>query len=256
MFFCFQPLLAVPGHRLCPDSMDYSYDRLQPSESDVDLLDSATSLDKGRTDSKVLINFVRNVSKILQSHWNLSEERLTGSELAHANEKILNAELLFQTRTAHNLDGMEGFVISPRLLDELESFARVAWTDSNGFIGLEDTKAGNHLRGFLFDCIIECLDSKYGRYCNSGFKAWSRLPLCMNTKTVIQDVAKEVRRWTGLAGMVPDEIIEWEMSYSLGKWTDFDIEAFETGNEIDGDILQNLVEEIVMDLLDCRSFSF
>ncbi|XP_050269758.1 uncharacterized protein LOC126713875 [Quercus robur] len=246
----------VPGHRLCPDSMDYSYDQLQPSESDVDLLDSATSLDKGRTDSKLLINFVRNVSKILQSHWNISEERLTGSELAHANEKILNAELLFRTRTAHNLDGMEGFVISPHLLDELESFARVAWTDSNGFIGLEDTKAGNHLRGFLFDCIIECLDSKYGRYCNSGFKAWSRLPLCMNTKTLIQDVAKEVRRWTGLAGMVPDEIIEWEMSYSLGKWTDFDIEAFETGNEIDGDILQNLVEEIVMDLLDCRSRSF
>ncbi|XP_030946879.1 uncharacterized protein LOC115971234 [Quercus lobata] len=246
----------VPGHRLCPDSMDYSYDQLQPSESDVDLLDSATSLDKGRTDSKLLINFVRNVSKILQSHWNISEERLTGSELAHANEKILNAELLFRTRTAHNLDGMEGFVISPHLLDELESFARVAWTDSNGFIGLEDTKAGNHLRGFLFDCIIECLDSKYGRYCNSGFKAWSRLPLCMNTKTLIQDVVKEVRRWTGLAGMVPDEIIEWEMSYSLGKWTDFDIEAFETGNEIDGDILQNLVEEIVMDLLDCRSRSF
>ncbi|KAK7843699.1 uncharacterized protein LOC112006615 [Quercus suber] len=246
----------VPGHRLRPDSMDYSYDQLQPSESDVDLLDSATSLDKWRTDGKLLISFVRNVSKILQSHWNLSEERLTGSELAHANEKILNAELLFRTRTAHNLDGMEGFVISPRLLDELESFARVAWTDSNGFIGLEDTKAGNHLRGFLFDCIIECLDSKYGRYCNSGFKAWSRLPLCMNTKTLIQDVAKEVRRWTGLVGMVPDEIIEWEMSYSLGKWTDFDIEAFETGNEIDGDILQNLVEEIVMDLLDCRSCSF
>lgn len=236
--------------------MDYSYDQLQPSESDVDLLDSATSLDKGRTDSKLLINFVKNVSKILQSHWNLSEERLTGSELAHANEKILNAELLFRTRTAHNLDGMEGFVISPRLLDELESFARVAWTDFNGFIGLEDTKAGNHLRGFLFDCIIECLDSKYGRYCNSGFKAWSRLPLCINTKTLIQDVAKEVRRWTGLAGMAHDEIIEWEMSYSLGKWTDFDIEAFETGNEIDGDILQNLVEEIVMDLLDCRSCSF
>nr|XP_023894688.1 uncharacterized protein LOC112006615 [Quercus suber]POE58206.1 hypothetical protein CFP56_40790 [Quercus suber] len=246
----------VPGHRLRPDSMEYSYDQLQPSESDVDLLDSATSLDKWRTDGKLLISFVRNVSKILQSHWNLSEERLTGSELAHANEKILNAELLFRTRTAHNLDGMEGFVISPRLLDELESFARVAWTDSNGFIGLEDTKAGNHLRGFLFDCIIECLDSKYGRYCNSGFKAWSRLPLCMNTKTLIQDVAKEVRRWTGLVGMVPDEIIEWEMSYSLGKWTDFDIEAFETGNEIDGDILQNLVEEIVMDLLDCRSCSF
>lgn len=242
----------VPKHRLCPDSMDYSYDQLQPLEPDVDLLDSATSLDKGRTGSELVTNFVRNVSKMLHII-DLTGARLTGIKLAHANEVILNAELLlFGAMTAHNSDGMEGFLIIPHLLDQLESFARVAWTNSNEFIGLEDTKEGNRLRGFLFDCIIECLDSKYNLYCSSGFRAWSRLPLCMNTKMLILDVEEEVRRWTDLAGMVPDEIIEWEMSHSLGKWTDFDIEAFETGHQIDGDILQNLVEEIVMDLLDCR----
>jgi hypothetical protein len=232
--------------------MDYSYDQLQPLEPDVDLLDSATSLDKGRTGSELVTNFVRNVSKMLHII-DLTGARLTGIKLAHANEVILNAELLlFGAMTAHNSDGMEGFLIIPHLLDQLESFARVAWTNSNEFIGLEDTKEGNRLRGFLFDCIIECLDSKYNLYCSSGFRAWSRLPLCMNTKMLILDVEEEVRRWTDLAGMVPDEIIEWEMSHSLGKWTDFDIEAFETGHQIDGDILQNLVEEIVMDLLDCR----
>jgi hypothetical protein len=244
-------LLAVPGHRLCPDSMDYSCDRLQPLGSNADLLDSATSLDNGRTVSELVIDFVRNVSKMLDII-NLTGTRLSGSKLTHAKEVILNAELLFGTTTSYYLDGMNGFLVSPCLLDDLESFAHAAWTNSKDFIGLEDSIEGNQLRRFLFDFLVECLESKYVRYCDAGFKVWSRLPLCMNTRRLIVDVAEEVRRWRDLAGMVPDEIIDWEMSYSLGKWTDFDIEAFETGAEIDGDILQILVEEIVIDLLECR----
>ena len=60
---------------------------------------------------------------------------------------------------------------------------------------------------------------------------------CMKSGMLIRDVAEEVRRWTKLAWVVPDELIEWEMSYSLGKWTDFDTEAYETGAETDWDIL-------------------
>ena len=44
--------------------------------------------------------------------------------------------------------------------------------------------------------------------------------VCMKSGMLIRDVAEEVRRWTKLAWVVPDELIEWEMSYSLGKWTD------------------------------------
>lgn len=242
----------VPGHRLYPHSMDYSYDQSQPLGPDADLLDSATSLDKGRTVSEVVIDFVRNVSKMLDII-NVTGAGLSGSKLTHAKEVILNAELLFGTATSsHYLDGMKGFLVSPHLLDELESFAHAAWKNSKDFIGLEDSIEGNQLRRFLFDFVVECLDSKYVGCCNAGFKVWSTLPLCMNTKRLIVDVAEEVRKWRDLAGMVPDEIIDWEMSHSLGKWTDFDIEAFETGAEIDGDILQILVDEIVMELSECR----
>lgn len=248
---CFKSLLAVPGHRLRPDSMDYSYNLLQPFNSDADLLDSATSLDKRRTDREMVTGFVRNVSKMLID-MNLMGARLAGTKLTHAKEVILNAELLFGSATPYNVDGMKSFLVSPSFLDELEAFARAAWINPVGFIGLEDTKEGNLLRRFLLDMLIECLDAKYGRYYSSGFKAWLRLPLCTTREQLILDVAEEVRSWTDLAGMIPDEIIEWEMSHSLGKWTDFDIEAFETGTEIDGDILQVLVEEIVMDVWDCR----
>ncbi|KAF2295320.1 hypothetical protein GH714_032567 [Hevea brasiliensis] len=83
-------------------------------------------------------------------------------------------------------------------------------------------------------------------------RSMERVPLCMNTEMLIEEVGKEIRRWTNLAGMIPDEIIEWEMSHSLGKWTDFEIESFETGAQIDWDILQVLVDELVTDFCGCR----
>ncbi|XP_041007598.1 uncharacterized protein LOC121252166 [Juglans microcarpa x Juglans regia] len=245
----------VPRHRLCPDLMDYSYNQLQPLAPDAGFWDSATSSNKGMESRQMVVDYVRHVSKILDI-LNLTGPGLTGIKVAQAKEVILNAELLFGNATPHTFDGMKGFLISPHLLDGMESFGRTAWTNYIGFIGLEDTKERNHLRTFLFDLIVECLDSKYGQYCNSGFKTWSRLPLHMGTEKLTLDAAEEVRRWTDLAGMIPDEIIELEMSHSLRKWTDFDTEAFETGAEIDGDILQILIEEIVMDLLDGRPGSF
>lgn len=244
----------VPGHRLCPEAMDYSYNQLQPLRPDADLLDSATSLNKGKTVADVLTDFVGKVSKTLDIT-GVTGARLTGNKLDHARGVVLNAELLFGTAASHYLHGTKGFLITSSLLDELESFARSAWTNSDNLVGLEDTKEGNQLRRFLFDIVIECLDSKYVRYCNSGFRSWSRLPLCMNAKRLIPDVAEEVRRWRDLAVMAPDEIIDWEMSHSLGKWTDFDIEAFETGTDIDEDIVETLVEEIVLDLMECSSGS-
>ena len=65
------------------------------------------------------------------------------------------------------------------------------------------------------------------RYCNSGFRAWKSLPFCMKSGMLIRDVAEEVIRSTKLAWMVPDELMEWEMSYSLSKRTDFDIKAYD-----------------------------
>ncbi|KAK9271751.1 hypothetical protein L1049_002114 [Liquidambar formosana] len=226
------------------DSMDYCYDQLQTSEPDADLLDSATSLDKGRTCSAMMTDLVNHISKILHSI-NLAGTELSGSKLTHAKEVILNAQLLFGNAALHS-DGMKDIFIAP-FLDELDTIAN-AMSKSNCCFNFEEMKETNQCRQFLFDCLIECLDSKYGRYCKSGFKAWTRLPLCMSTEMLIQGVDEEVRRWTDLAGKIPDEIIEWEMSHSLGKWTDFEIEAFEDGAEVGGDILQILVEEIVRDL--------
>ncbi|XP_022759941.1 uncharacterized protein LOC111306307 [Durio zibethinus] len=236
------------GHRLQLDSMDYSYDEPQPTERDAELLDSATSLDKEMNGNVMIADLVNRISVMLQvlSNFGLG---ISGDKLIHVKEAILKAELLFGNVTPHESDGTDDFLLGPYVHDEVETLAGSMCVDFNSLLHFDQTKENNQLRGFLFDCAIECLDSKYGRYCNSGFAAWRSLPLCMNSGKLIQDVAEEVRRCTKLAGMVPDELIEWEISYSLGKWTDFDMEAYETGAEIDWDILQNLIQELVLDLV-------
>ncbi|XP_061948204.1 uncharacterized protein LOC133671452 [Populus nigra] len=244
------------GCRMLLDSMDYSYDQPQPVVTHADLLDCATSLIPGRTGSRIATDLLNHVSRILQSI-NLAGGGLTGNQLSHAKDVILNTELLFGNATLCNSDRMKRFLIGSLLLDGHEALAGAMWKNLNCLLGFEGSKDGIQLRRFLLDCEIECLDSKYTRYCYSGFKAWKRVPSCMNVEMLIQEIGEEVRRWSDFAGMIPDEIIDWEMSHSLGKWTDFEIEGFETGAEIDWDILQTLVEEIAVDLWEgCRVDSF
>ncbi|KAF5748011.1 hypothetical protein HS088_TW05G00743 [Tripterygium wilfordii] len=240
------------GQRLNFDSMDY-YEQFQPMEPDLDLLDSATFFNETNIEDKAVSHISNHVSEMLNSI-NFVGLGLTGKQLSHAKGVILNAELFFGIATQQHADGIKrDFFFSPFLLDELESLAYEMWTNINWLPVFIETKEGNNLfRGFLFDSVIEVLDSKYCRYFNSGFKSFARLPSYMNAEKLVRDVGEEIQRWESLVGMLPDELLDWDMSHSLGKWVDFDIEAFENGADIDWDILQILVEEIVVDLWECR----
>lgn len=236
------------------DQLHYSCDRLHYLGPEADLLDSATSLEKELAGCKRVIALIGNVSRILDTI-SIAGGRLTGSMLSHAKDVVMSAELLLGSVELHSLDRLEGLNIGPILL-ELETSANVAWTNINIFSGADANKGGNQFRGFLFDCLIECLDSQYRKYHYLGFRAWTRLLSCMNRERIIGEVEKEMKKWTSLVGMIPDEIVEWEMSHGLGKWTNFDIEAFESGDEVCGDILQALVNETLIDLLECWQGTF
>ncbi|GAV85544.1 DUF4378 domain-containing protein/VARLMGL domain-containing protein [Cephalotus follicularis] len=237
---------SVSGHRLHFDSMDYLDDQLQLTERDADLLDSAASLNQGRSGNKMVTDLVNQISNMLRGI-NNGGLGLTGAKLTYAKDIILKAELLFS-----NSNGARKLLIGPSLLDKLDILAGAMRTTLNCLLGFEETKEGNHIKGYLFDCVIECLDINYSRYSDSGFKAWRKLPSCMNEEMLIQEVGMELRRWIQLSGMVADEVLEWDWSHSLGKWIDFDTEAFETGTEIYCNILQELVEEAVIDLWEGR----
>lgn len=227
------------------ESVDCSIDQSQLSEPDTDFVDSATSLIEGNIGRESLTEVINAISSILQSY-NLTGIRLAGSKLAHAKEVMLSTEILFG-RDENNL------LILPLFIDELQTFTCEMWTNFRNISSLEDSKEVNHLRGFLFDCLIECLDSKHSQLYNGGYNALIRTSPVPNARALIRDVEKEIKKWGHFVGMMTDEIVEWEMSNSLGKWSDFSIEELESGAEIDGDILQILVEEIVTELWECRN---
>ncbi|RDX81684.1 hypothetical protein CR513_37605, partial [Mucuna pruriens] len=235
------------GHGFHPDSTNYSY--YGQLEHDAELSDSATSFNKGRI-GEILTYLVNQIPRALESLYTFGTE-FTRSKLNHMKDILLHAELVLGIATDHREDEVPQLVIYRFLLDELDNMAGDAmWTDVNGFVSCcEDSKQRKELKGFLLDCVIEYLESNCCQYFNSGFKAWTKLPLCMKAEMLAEEVKREINKWLSMVGMVPDEIIEWEMSHSLGKWTDFDIEAFEAGGDIDGDILQILVDEVVEDFV-------
>ncbi|KAK3036567.1 hypothetical protein RJ639_031008 [Escallonia herrerae] len=240
---CSSSLDDTSGHKMDADFV-CSFNEPRPLEPDADLLDSSASYDR-----------LAHISEVL-SNLDVDGARIKGSKFSHAKEVILKAEIVIGSAILHDPRGTKGFSVSHFLINELETLASVMWTHYSCFLSFEDLKEGSLLKGFLFDCVIEYLDKKYVQYTTAGFKAWTRLPLCRNAETLIREVVEEVRRWTSMAGMIPDEIIEREMSCSLGKWTDFDNEAFETGVELELDILQTMVDEVVRDLWESRlSFS-
>lgn len=227
------------------ESVDCSIDQSQRSEPNADLLDSATSLSEGNLGSERVTEVFDAISSILQSY-NLTGIRLTGSKLTHAREVMLNTEILFG-RYENNL-----LNVPPLFVDELETFTCEMWTNSSNISNSENSKEVNHLREFLFDCLIECLDSKHSQFYYGGCNAWIRTFPAPSARAVIQDVEKKIKKWGDFVGMVTDEIVEWEMSHSLGKWSDFSIEELESGAEIGVEILQILIDEIVTELWECR----
>lgn len=235
------------GHMLQSDYMDLSCDTVQPACTDADLSDSASCTNKTRRSNLILITDLLNHTSAALQNVDLVHAKLTGTKLDYVQEIVFNAELLFGNGGLHGSSSYLEFLLGP-FLDELETLVIAAWKNTV-ILGLEVRKEENPVRRFLLDCIIECLDVNYSRYSNSGYRAWSRLPKCMNTDILVKLFDGEVRKWITFAGKAPDEIIEREMSTSLGKWTDFEIEAFETASQINQELVQSLVDEIVVELV-------
>ncbi|CAI9110667.1 OLC1v1010732C1 [Oldenlandia corymbosa var. corymbosa] len=214
-------------------------------EPDKEFFDSVSSPGMGKFYRNSVVNLLDKISEAFVT-LNLDDLHLKGSKLVHAKEVILNAELIFGNAALPDGVLNEGFSISNFVLDQLDMLASVMWRKFSAIVGL-DTKAKNQLKGFVLDCFVEYLESRFSRYSNTGFNAWTRLPLRMKTEMLICEIVEEIGRWLALAGLFPDELIEHDMSHSLGKWTDFELEAFETGTEIDQQILQALISEMLLE---------
>ncbi|KAK4795105.1 hypothetical protein SAY86_013099 [Trapa natans] len=230
------------GLNLSAHFVDFSWGLPQLLEPDGHILESPIMLEEGKAHQDIMINAIGCINRVL-SQLNLADIRLSGSKLSYAKKVILHSEMFFC--------GTEDAIISSSLLDELESIAFSAWMSTGWLDGIVDLKEGKQLKEFLFDCLLECLELKYQPCSNFGYRRWTRLPSQLNEKILVREVEGWLKKWAGLVGMSVDAMIEYEMSHSLGKWVDFNVEAFENGCEIEKDILQSLMEEILDDI-SCR----
>ncbi|KAK4426641.1 hypothetical protein Salat_1432800 [Sesamum alatum] len=236
------------GYKLLSESLDCSYYGPRLPNLDSELFDSAASTKTTDTGKELVIYILDNVSEILCCN-DLSTCGLKGDKLDQAKEVLVNAELVFQNAALSGSVLGRGFPIKHLLLDELDTLASVLWMNFGCSLGIEDGKEVNQLKRFVLDSIIEHLGSRFEGYPKAGSKVSRKLPLRTNTtNTLIFEIVDVVRRWEDLSRFGLDELIEKEMTRSLGVWTRCENEAFETGMEISRHVFQVLLDEIVRDL--------
>lgn len=229
-----------------PDSMSYMYDASQYLDSEADPFYCGALLSKGNTRNDFIPDLFTYISQVLCSI-DILTSRIKGHILAHVKEVIFNSELVLGNQSPHNPNDLFSFFVCPILL-KLDILAEVMWSRFGYFIGSQNSNTRYQLKRFVFDALVEYLDSEYSKYSKCGFRVWTNLPPHMRPVILIHEVVEEVRSWMGFVGVTSDELVDRDMSHCLGKWTDFEIEEYETGATIEVDILQMLVDELVVDL--------
>lgn len=222
-----------------------SYYEPQLPNPDSELFDSA-ALKTADGSKKLVTEILNNVSETVRCS-NLAFG-LKGNKLEQAKEVLLNAELASHNAAHSGSVVGKGSPIKHLLLYDMETLARLLWMDFGCTLGIEDGKEVKQLRSFALDSTMEYLGLKFEGYPNCGSKVSRKLPLRMNNNMLILEIVEVVRRWEKLSKLGLDELIEREMSLSLGDWTVCETEAFETGMEISRHLLQTLLDEIVVDL--------
>jgi hypothetical protein len=66
-----------------------------------------------------------------------------------------------------------------------------------------------------------------------------------------KDVYKEILGWKGMRDSMVDELVDKDMSSQYGKWLDLDyeIDAYDFGEEVADQIFNSLVDDVVYEML-------
>ncbi|MED6125049.1 hypothetical protein PIB30_064776 [Stylosanthes scabra] len=149
---------------------------------------------------------------------------------------LLSAELLAEEFVI----GETNKVIMPNLFDILEI--------QNAESYIEYSKLE---RKVLFDTVSDCLELRYRKAFVGSCKAWPELVASLEKRNLLaEELLKEIMSFRSMEEVVMvDEVVHKDMSIGLGRWIDFDIEAFEEGSDVEFDILTNLINELVYDLM-------
>jgi len=163
-----------------------------------------------------------------------SQTKAGYQEFDYVKDLLANAESASSDSDLQSLV-LAGDKLNPLLFDKLEG-KRIG-----------EDKDGRMRRKVLFDCVNECLDLKYSRYFSTGYRAWSKGSAVVGKENFAKEIYDEISGWKSMGDWMVDELVDKDMSGYLGKWVDYEIEAFEAGLEIENEIVNSLVDEMIAD---------
>nr|CAB3472338.1 unnamed protein product [Digitaria exilis] len=198
-----------------------------------DMVNLATSIDTRKTNAEETLhdnvklscsqNYLAHDSKFLES-------RLLSIGVA---ETISSAELLL------------GSSLYPLIIEMLEN--TMDMFGGGDYSDLTEDKKYEHTN-FLFDCIVESLDSKFCNYGKCGYKASLKLPFSLSKDLLKCQVLEDISNWKESSGTALRQVSVKEVDQVTARWDASQVEAFDISIAIENDILETLVGEFALDL--------
>ena len=108
-------------------------------------------------------------------------------------------------------------------------------------------KVGTLRRKALFDCVGEFLDSRRRRHLSAGYRAWAKgaTAVAGGVDRLAEAAHRELLRWEGMVDFMVEDLVEKDMA----PWVDFEAEYFETGVDVEEQILSSIVDDVLDDVL-------
>ncbi|GAU33834.1 hypothetical protein TSUD_393420 [Trifolium subterraneum] len=200
--------------------------KFYPTECDAELSDSASSTSTRTMMKKQNSTFSAMKFGRSSSTW----------ELDYVKEILSNVELMYMDFSL----GRTREVVNSHLFNQLES-------RKGGFKSDDESRIE---RKVIFDCVSECLDLRCKSYVGGGYKMWIKgFEMVRRKDWLAKDVYKEILGWKEMRDSMVDELVDKDMSSQFGNWLDYEIDAYDFGEEVADHIFNSLVDDVVYDML-------
>ncbi|URD80288.1 hypothetical protein MUK42_05216 [Musa troglodytarum] len=229
--------------------------------------ESFENADGSRTDSYYSSILDEDIVEMDCIDKTLSEEcEMELSDLASSNKQILDLGLVSEIGISDRAETLWGgleyvkeiLTISEFIFDDLilyfmdqsdeilDPLLFVKLEENQSSTACEAEERHRRMRKIIFDAVNECLETKYNHYFRAGFRMWSK-GVVLVAKDLPHELYDEISGWNSIEDLMVDELVAKDMSTYLGRWIDFEIEAFEAGVEIQRWLFETLVDEVVAD---------
>ncbi|XP_044974560.1 splicing factor, arginine/serine-rich 19-like isoform X1 [Hordeum vulgare subsp. vulgare] len=217
-------------------SMENKMEDLFNLESDI--VDLSMSIDTTKSDDRGGSAEIPYVQSSPEHDFAFLEGRLHS-----IGEAIANAELLLDSSLF--CGSSSSLSLHSFIVEMLETVEAVFGDGSESSLGFKEENKCQRTN-FLFDCIVESLDSKFRDFGKCGYKALLRTPLTLSKDLLKREISEEIGSWSEMSSDRATAEKELEQVVAA-RWDPCRTEAFDISVAIEGDILEAIVGEFAFD---------